>query len=170
MARRRFTGRTDSVRRKTSWELGPQEIIPSVFTAPASAAWGAAAQVLSGGNTLVRIRGSVDSFITVGAANNSMMGAHGICMITEDANAAGAFPDPFTEDAWDGWIWHSFFTAFAPSADAVGWQHSHIDIDNKAMRKVSETDIMIGITEVIEPTAGLTLAVFANTRTLFMLP
>ena len=99
------------------------------------------------------------------------MGAHGIGIVTADANSAGVYPDPLAEDTWDGWIWHSFFSTFVPDAtDPASWQHSRIVIDNKAMRKLQETDVIFGITEVDEVNDGSTAILQSDSRTLLMLP
>jgi len=171
MARRRTFVRGVTARRKTSWDLGPISITGQQFAGTASTAWAAAAQFLTGGLTIARIRGHVDMYLnSATASGDSFVGAHGICVITDDANTAGAFPDPFTEETWDGWIWHSFFSTFVPATDAGSWQHSRLIIDSKAMRKVKETDVLIGVTEVSEVNDGSVLNLFAQTRTLFMLP
>jgi len=170
VARRRPFVRS-SDRRRTSWELGPQELLQQQFTATSSIAWNGAAGVLEAGATLVRVRGFVDMFVeSAVAGGDAYIGAHGLCMITADANTAGAFPDPLTEDGWDGWLWHSFFSTYVPAAaDLSSWQHSRLIIDSKSMRKLNETDVLIGITEVDEVNAGSTLILQANTRTLVML-
>ena len=134
-----------------------------------SSPWAAAVSIEEGGLTLVRIRGVVDTYISaVTAVNDSFIGAHGICIVSADANTAGAYPDPLTEDSYDGWIWHSFFTTYVPSTDAASRQHSRIVIDNKAMRKLQESDVLVGLTEVAEVNDGSTLAVMALSRTLFL--
>ncbi len=171
MARRRIIQTAGHPRRKTSWELGPEETGPLVISATGSNVWSGGIQALSQGNTLARIRGAVDVFVaSATAGGDAFQGAHGICIVTADANTAGAYPDPMTEDAWDGWIWHSFFTTFViAAADESSYQHSRMIVDNKAMRKLDETDVMVGITEVVEVNDGSTLSVFAQTRTLVLL-
>ena len=171
MARRRqFAG--SAARRRTSWELGPEETGGQSFSANATATWSGAAQALSEGLTLARIRGVVDIWVqSVTGVNDSFRGAHGICIVNADANTAGGIPDPLTEEAWDGWIWHGYFNTFcASSTDVAGWYGSRIYIDNKAMRKFNETDVLVGVTEVVEVDDGSSLILAASTRTLVLLP
>ena len=88
-------------------------------------------------------------------------GAVGICVVSENAFNAGiaSVPTPVTDVAWDGWLWHHFFSLRAVTATigdgvngpAVVWK---IIIDSKAMRKTNITDVEIAVIETTETTSA----------------
>jgi len=110
--------------------------------------------------TIVRTRGLYMLELTSGdAIGAGYFGGVGICIVTDKALAIGAtaVPGPFTEDAWDGWLWHSYFDVrmvTATIADGVnaGGVRMVIPIDSKAMRIVHDDETIVGVTEVVEST------------------
>ncbi len=97
--------------------------------------------------TIVRTRGIVSvsgSF----AADLTISGALGVCIVTDEAFAAGAgsIPRPFDDAGWGGWLaWRSFFTV-NEFIDGTGFQadaNHYFDIDSKAMRKVAPNETVV---------------------------
>jgi len=88
-------------------------------------------------------------------------------LTTADAFAAGAIPDPYQEDDWDGWIWHTYLSMITPS---TAFAYHTIEIDSKAMRKMDESDVLFGAVEASEFDDGATVLVCAESRVLVFLP
>ena len=71
------------------------------------------------------------------------MGAFGVCVVNDDAFAAGvaSIPGPFTDAASDLWFVHQFLYVRTEFHSAIGIQEiGHEltwEIDSKAMRKVA---------------------------------
>ena len=87
-----------------------------------------------------------------------------------------ALPAPFTTPEWDGWLWHSYFQMHGVSAQAVGADVARnvsadlrMVIDSKAMRKISENEVLFGVLEVGVETGTAQLRYSADTRVLFKL-
>ncbi len=97
--------------------------------------------------TIVRSRGEVTIRPQTFGADLSIGGALGICVVSDEALAAGtaAIPRPFDDADWGGWmVWQSFFYNLEFS-DTTGlrqvdksWQ-----VDSKAMRKVSDGESVV---------------------------
>ena len=111
---------------------------------------GATAKVLLGSftadlpTTVRRTRGLV-SFRTDQTAGSELpFGAFGMCVVSDDAFAAGAasIPGPFTDAFSDLWFVHEFFIAPTRYATVAGQDNSAmiVSIDSKAMRKVGEDE------------------------------
>ena len=107
---------------------------------------------ISGGETLIRTRG----FFTYGsdqaAANENIIGAVGIGVVSEQAATVGitAVPHPDTDSAWGGWLWHHYFAARIEVGSAVGFDplmQQNIVIDSKAMRKVGDSERLVVVVE-----------------------
>ena len=192
MARIRGSGfRTSSPRsskRKSSWQIGPQTgvdgALQSVVASSATIATGIITITADGG-TLVRTRGDLNIFLSVASgAADGYHGAFGIAMISLAAATAGvaSIPTPITEESWDGWLYHRYFSIFpgetiaaataAQQADQVNATSAalHIEVDSKAMRK-EETDMALYASlEVILQGAAATLRWAFNSRMLVKLP
>ena len=172
----RFRGQRGP-RRKTAWQQGP-EAVGFSLTATGSALWGATGASMASGRevTLVRTRGQahivMDAWDSVGAG---FRGALGIAMATPEAIAVGitAVKTPLADVDWDGWLWHSMFdvraiTAAESEATNATSVHQRIEIDSKAMRKISDEMVLFGAVEVVE--AGISsVDIWANTRCLVKL-
>ena len=133
---------------------------------------------LLGGLTLVRLRGEMaigqtlcttigDGFDSVGV---------GFCIVSENAAAVGAtaVPHPIADMGWDGWLFHHLWAGFFCYNTTEEGQ-SEMDasrqvIDSKAMRKWTETDVLVGMIELGVETGAATLKFSANTRILAKLP
>ena len=184
---RGFDRSRSSRRRRTSWEIGPQTGVDGASIAIGQSEARLAAggvTIVSDGNTLVRLRGSLNVFLTsVDALGNGYHGAFGIGIVTDQAFDGGVstVPTPITEEDWDGWLYHRYFGLFSagPIAAATAAQEAlqvnsrpvavHIEVDSKAMRKVRENDAVYAAIEVIELGTG-TMEWSFNSRTLFKLP
>ena len=176
-----------SQRRKSSWQFGTQTGVDGASQAISSSssviATGAVG-IITDGLTLVRTRGDLNLFLTSATtAGDGFHGAFGIAVASAAAVLAGiaSVPTPITEEEWDGWLYHRYFSLFAggtiAAATAAQQQDQvnsssaalHIEVDSRAMRKV-ETDMTIyAAIEVVElGAAGMDWAF--NSRSLFKLP
>ena len=176
----RFRKTVVRARRRIGWEEGPFGII-DVTTAVGSAVFPTAQAATTDGLTLVRIRGELAAFLT---ASNTQLGgwaqvAVGLCIVSENAATIGAtaIPDPLVDIAWDGWLYHKLFLmqsidALTPSEDAgdLGIAVARFDIDNKAMRKMRATDVLVGMVGFGAEVGTATMRLNLATRALFKLP
>ena len=160
-------------RRVVDWGLGPCNQNDSI-TSTGKHLW---TQGISPSQnlTLIRTRGFVQVvLLSVGAAGDGFLGAHGICMVTEDAFAAGqaSIPDPFSDSNSDIWLWHSIFDVRAITATIADGVNAYscvskIEVDSKAMRKNFDPEmVIVGITGVQE-SGTATAEINADTRMLF---
>ncbi len=100
------------------------------------------------------------------------MGAYGICIVSQDAFAAGvaSMPGPFSDASSDLWMVHQFM--FAPvRVGTGGFQEVAIQytIDSQAMRKVTEEERVVSIVENGHATHGALFLIelrllFSDTR------
>ena len=177
-----------SLRRKTNWAIGPQTAGDGASIAIGSsqallAANGA--QVIESGITLVRLRGSLNLFLTSAAAlGDGFHGAFGIGIATLPAFTIGvtAVPTPITEESWNGWLYHRYFGIFSggPIAAATAAQEAlqvnstsaalNFEVDSKAMRKLNTDTVIFAALEVIELGASSTMEFAFNSRLLVKLP
>ena len=102
--------------------------------------------------------------LSASAAGHGFHGAFGIAKATSAAVLAGAasVPTPLTEEAWDGWLYHRYFSVFAPGAIAAATAAQQMDgangtiaslrleVDSKAMRKQDVNEAMYACLEVVE--------------------
>ncbi len=153
-------------RRKTSWEVGPEtgangspQQISSSAAILATIAAAAAEEI-----TLVRTRGEcVLSLVTSSQQSGGFHGAFAIGKATLAAFTAGAasVPTPLTEEAWDGWLYHRYFSCLSggiinqgvsADEDIINSTSSavRIEIDSKAMRKISLDEVFYAALEVVE--------------------
>ena len=171
MARSRGGLNHRSPRRRTGWEEGPGFLGAQTFGATASALF-AGVELLTDGNTVVRIRGMIELILTSASAlGDGFHGAFGIGIVTAQAFGVGisAVPTPVTEVEWEGWLWHQFFSIHAPTAAQVSDNRQVIEIDTKAMRKIGANEVVFLMVEATEVgTSGLIAR--AGTRMLLKLP
>ena len=172
----RFPRTSGGFRRRTGWEEGPFSATTAVSVA-SQVVWSTAQQAVVDGLTLIRIRGEVNLFLNV--ASSALDGfdrvAMGICIVSENAVGVGAtaIPHPLGDIAWEGWLWHWVGSLISPTAtidQTTGPASIRIPIDSKAMRKLGESDTVVGMAQFSVET-GTAIAQFnANTRMLFKLP
>jgi len=183
--RRTFRSVPSRTRRKSAWGVGPntgtdgtEQTISAagVFSATAGAL------VLADGATLVRTRGElVLNLLSTTSAGDGFIGAFGIGVATSQAFGAGAasMPAPVTEDDWDGWLYHRFFSITAGGILDTGVASARlqvmaagaslrVEVDSKAMRKTPQNMTIFAAIEVVEAGAA-TMAWFFNSRLLFKL-
>jgi len=171
MAQRRglIHQRAAGKRRLTQWGLGVGSTAQTTVSVASSVIIGSAV-TFGASATIIRMRGRFDAFISTAAAvGDGFQGAVGIGLATSAAFAIGitAIPTPITEAAWDGWLWHSFFGAHR-GFDGSGAGAASLEIDSKAMRKVSDEMSLFAAIEVVEVGAS-TLRVHLDTRLLVKL-
>jgi len=122
------------------------------------------------GETIVRVRGLLSAIMTVGTTGNGFFGAFGMGKVTSAAAAAGvgSIPTPITEESWDGWLLHQYFNVLRGVSDGGnGAGAMNLELDSKAMRKLSEDEAVVGVLEVVE-NGTATLDVQTRVRTLWM--
>jgi len=99
--------------------------------------------------TVVRTRGEVSLGPGAGVESDvEIVAAYGLCVVSDQALAAGAasIPDPFDDAGWDGWfVWRSIhLTQEASGTPATITLNSvQQEVDSKAMRKVSDNESII---------------------------
>jgi len=175
-------------RRKTSWEIGPQTGVDGAsisLTSSASVLANGGAISSLDGLTLVRLRGSLNIFLTIaGAAGDGFHGAFGVGVVNENAFTAGiaSVLTPITDESWDGWIYHRYFGIFAGGALAISTAADqqaqvnsnsaclHIEVDSKAMRKLDAKQTVYASLEIIELGAASVMEWSFNSRILVKLP
>ena len=149
--------RVQGPKRLTQWGLGVGGTGVTGFSASSAAFLGSGVTFGASG-TVVRIRGSLSAFLaSYTSAGDGYHCAAGIGVVSSAAFTAGiaSVPTPLTEGAWDGWMWHRFFDvhgSLAAGSTSVGVVNSGVDIevDTKAMRKVSDEMTVFAAVEVVE--------------------
>ncbi len=101
--------------------------------------------------TIARTRGIVYVAPQSFAADLGPGGAYGVCIVSDEAFAAGAtsIPRPFTDSNWGGWfVWRSFRhqLEFGDNSGKMQWQGS-TEVDSKAMRKVGDNETIVMMAE-----------------------
>ena len=121
----------------------------------------ATAVVNLAGLTIVRTRGELLVYLTGagGAKTEGFRYAFGMCVVSENAAGVGvtAVPGPITDIGWDGWFVYESGTVaqmFTGLGEASPSQSSRISIDSKAMRKVKQSDVILGVIEFDEQGDG----------------
>ena len=161
--------------RRTEWFEGVGGVTPVAFTASSVSLLGSGIITNVGEETLIRTRGLLDIFLkTAGSAGDGFFGAIGIGLVSSAAFTGGiaSVPTPITELAWDGWLWHTFFSVHGDQVSgeaARGSGHYRKEIDSKAMRIVEGEMTLYAAAEVVEVGVA-TMDIFLNTRFLSKLP
>jgi len=175
VARQRGFPHRSGTKRQTSWGIGPNAAT-TVLTGPVSTLWTNGVQLVGESRaTVVRVRGVLlISLLGVAAADgDGFLGASGIGIVSLDAFTAGAVPDPASDLEWPGWMWHSFFNVMdrdiSDPAASAGTAFQRFDIDTKAMRKMGESEVLIGVTQLLVENGAATLDFSADTRVLIKL-
>ncbi len=157
-------------RRLTTWVGPADQSLVNVATGSKTlvASFDAAASGLAK-PTLIRTRGQVAYSPQSLAADITISGAFGVCVVSDRAFTAGAasIPGPFTDAGWDGWaVWGSF-TQKLEFSDATGLYLATGSqlVDSKGMRKVSDDETVVLMAE--SQTGALAIAM--QLRLLFKL-
>ena len=145
-----------SVRRKTAWSVGPEtgtNGAPQTVTAAGGVAATTFTTPVVSGLTMVRTRGECTlHLVTASAVGAGFHGAFGIAIATTAALTAGiaSIPTPLTEEDWDGWLYHRYFSIMAPGPIATANVSTEVtgiagvsaalrfEVDSKAMRKIED--------------------------------
>jgi len=121
--------------------------------------------------TVVRTRGVLSIKSDQLAATEEIIGAFGMCVVSDTAAGTGisAIPGPMSTPNWDGWFVFEPFAFSMVIGDATGFANlgKEIVLDNKAMRKVKEGDTIVVVVE--SGTNGDGMRALANIRQLFKL-
>ncbi len=163
------------VRRKTSWALGPRGEALAVIT-NTNNLFGTGSQSVQDGLTLVRTRGELLLYLTVGDTIDAgfVRVAAGIAVASENAFDIGvtAVMSPVTDIGWDGWSWYWTGSLRMAAASQFGEVPSavRIPIDSKAMRKLKNTDVCYGVVETASEDVNASMSATLNTRMLVKLP
>ena len=178
MARQgRFNRGSHMSRRKTDWREGPGSTDGTIvaLSASGSAVLGTGIGVNSGELTLVRTRGFFAGYLgSATAVQDGYWGALGIGITTVQAFTdvgITALPIPFDDVEWDGWLYHRYFSAVAGASGSVEDDRAftRFEIDSKAMRKLSDNEVIFAVVQVVENTS-VTLEIQFASCMLFKLP
>jgi len=119
--------------------------------------------------TIIRTRGAVAIQLNSYTTDTAITGAFGIAVVSTDAVGIGitAIPKPFRDADWGGWfVWRTFGHRFETITQAgvllASWL---LEIDSKAMRKVTPNETMV---IVAESQTGI-FSIFDGTRHLIKL-
>ncbi len=118
--------------------------------------------------TVARVRGIFNVFPTAFSVDLNWTGALGLCIVSDEAFAAGvaSIPGPHNEDDWGGWIVHQYFGGhFDADVDGNTLCDTMYTIDSKAMRKVEINETLVW---VVQSTTGA-FTIDLNARVLMML-
>jgi len=159
MANRRTTSRTRATgfRPATSW---------SAFTPTGGVTVPFGTKVLLGSfvgdfpSTIRRTRAMISWRSDQRAADEFPFGAFGMCIVSNDAFAAGAasLPGPYTDAASDLWFVHTFLVSNMLAGSNEGFQELgkqvQYEIDSKAMRKLTDEESVAVMIENAHISAG----------------
>ena len=165
--------RPNRSRRQTGWEAGVGGTAVAALINDTPIFLGSGVQPQVDGLTLVRTRGLFSIELDViTAAGDGFFGAVGIGICTNAAFAAGiaSVPSPIAEQGWDNWLYYQFFSVHGGvnAADDSFSSSSKIEIDSKAMRKVTADETIFAVLEATE-TGSAIGNVRLDTRMLFKL-
>ena len=170
--------------RRPFWAGGPSTAgdgQPIPLSASSSAIGGVAVTPTTESLTMIRTRGAfvchLESATTQG---DGFHGAIGIARATLAALAIGvtAVPTPITEEGWDGWLYHQYFSinaggpiTAATTSDIQNQVNNvtaalRLEVDSKAMRKLTVDEGLYFAIEVIE-FGTATMDFSFNSRMLF---
>ena len=168
--------RIGSSRRKTAWESGPKNSLENLVSST-TVVWDTGSQALTDGLTLIRVRGEfvITMRLATAVGDGFENFAVGMCMVSENAFGVGvtAVPAPITDSGWDGWLYHSqhgHITALSTTEEHRVTGARAITIDSKAMRKMKNTDVLMGVVQLGTEVGTASVDFSARTRLLFKLP
>ena len=170
----RSTRAGSTARRRVSWSLGPTGILSPASSVVSLFAGGG--QATLDDLTIVRTRGELLlSLLTAAAPQQGFQWAFGMCIVSENAFNAGvaSVPAPLADGSWDGWFVHhqgSLKSGTAtPAQEASDGTVNRLIIDSKAMRKLHQSDFVVGVLETVEAGTA-TMHAELHTRILSKLP
>ena len=149
--RRRFTSaRRGSYRPPTDWSSVSNAGLTNI--AATTKILVASFQVVGSSHTVKRTRGLIHWKSDQLTASEYTIGAFGMCVVSEDAFAAGvaSIPGPFSDASSDLWMVHQYVVSDMIFGTAVGFDSMggrSYEIDSKAMRKVSEEERLVVVFE-----------------------
>ncbi len=160
--------RTNALRRRTSWAVGPNGSTSTV-SAASTVLFPTFAQANLDGLTLVRTRGDLMFYITGAAIRDQFTVGFGICVVNENAANLGvtAIPEPITDQQWDGWL--SYWSGMVAVDDATNGTILRIPIDSKGMRKLKNSDGIVAVLQVGGEVGTAVLVAHLETRILLKL-
>jgi len=160
MARRHFSSsRSRGASRATSW-LELQPTITALDTSIAAIILSlTTAEKAKRPFTIVRTHIHVRMASDQLGADEQQLGAIGMCVISDQAEAIGitAVPTPVVDLASDLWFLHQFLSSDFSFISAVGFDAAggySVDIDSKAMRKVNDDEDVILVAETASVASG----------------
>jgi len=121
--------------------------------------------------TILRTRGHVFLQLDSGGADERVLVAVGLIVVSTNAFTAGAasLPSP-VDDGEDDWLWHSYLSLSVLAEVAISDQamFQRQEIDSKAMRKVRPGEVLAFMAEIadVSDNAG-TIDLMYGTRILF---
>ncbi len=171
--------RGTSLRRKSAWELGPGNQTQFTISSSQSLIIGAGVSPVVDGLTVVRLRGELLMYLSLATASlDGFSGAFGVGKGSASAFAVGvgSMETPIDDEAWDGWLYHRYFTLRSPvlfsegaaPGGAAGTSILRVEVDSKAMRKLDIEDVIYAVVQVAE-TGTSNLRVTFNSRMLVKL-
>ena len=167
-SRRQFSS---SLRRATSWSLGPRGIVSTAIAA--QLVFPSTAVADDDGLTLIRTRGELlVKLSTSDAATSGMAVNFGICIVSQNAAGVGvtAIPDPDADISWDGWLVYWTGTVKGALSSNEGSSTHRLVLDSKAMRKIKRTDVVVAVLSTDDEIGSVTLNADLETRLLLKLP
>ena len=152
MAHRR-SGFVRSQRRETSWLDIPPASATLVTSGGTILLTLTTAEKARRSFTIVRTHLSVSMESDQAAASEVQVGAVGMCVVSDQAEAIGvtAVPTPVTDAASDLFFLHQYLMNSFLFASGVGFQDNvgrFMSIDSKAMRKVNDDQDVIVVVEL----------------------
>ncbi len=173
MARLRGFPQVRRAKRKTGWDVGPGGLGSTTFGATASIIVGSGISPTVDGLTLIRLRGTLTWLLTsAGAITDRLEMYFGIGVVQSPAFAVGvtAVPTPLTEQSWDGWLfWKNWSSSGIANSAAGAPKIFTMDVDTKAMRKLTTESTVYAVGEAVE-TGGASGLLSFDSRVLFKLP
>ena len=145
-----------SVKRATTWVQAAVMAETSIGAASTKVLLqrltAASIAIIGAPTTVVRTRGLVSVRTDQISAVEDQIGALGICVVSDQAAAAGiaSIPGPMSNPEWDGWFTYAMFANSFEVGSGVGFDPKFANvlrIDSRAMRKVSTNESIVGVYE-----------------------
>ena len=165
MAGRRFTrGVQRGARRMSSWLEIPWSDTNLTAAGGTIVASLTTAEKAKRPFTIVRTHMLIGVVTDQVVATEDFFGAVGMCVVSDQASAAGAasVPTPDTDAASDLWFLHQYYMGEFRFGTNVGFQNRserQYQIDSKAMRKVNEDEDVLVIAELNTTGSGHTVSI-----------
>ncbi len=158
MARNRFPARRTAPGLKQWTSTVPQSDI-SVLAAASAVIDSFFVTSGAAPETVLRTRGLFTIQTDQVSATETPFGALGLCVVSDQALAAGvaSVPTPYTDADSDLWFYHQYFAAPVLFGTTTGIRRldQQYEIDSKAMRRLSEDESIILVVENASAADGL---------------